>query len=365
MTEEFNVVRYTTKTPIHVIQGPLIAKGGEGIVYRATFGGEPMLLKQMMAPAELPLVNQIEREMLVQTSLNSCSNASYFSCFRGFIGPQSFYNKFRIGDYKTYAYIGMAPTIYLLYELIDGSDLYDIIRANGLTNPQKLSILEQLLTALQILHTAGIAHRDLKPENLMLTSNGQLKIIDFGHACKGSGSCSYDRPVGSMLYAAPETIGADRFGNTEKAPLAANPFPADIFSIGLILFELVIGLYFAKVVDPGIHYQEDARNTLSTINLHQKNETPRRLFEQQGMGAYYDLFLRMIRQDPGARPTAREALEELNRIKAAPVAKEAHAAPVLLPELPGGFRRLRPSKTRITRRTCKNRRRTRIRSRRS
>ena len=349
---EFTVTRYSDAAPIRVVPDALIGEGGEGIAYRASFGGQLVLLKKMKFAASLPLAKYIENELIMQEILNTCADSSQFACFRGFIAPRAFCDTVRVD--AQFKFIG--DNIYLLYDLIDGSDLFYTIEANRLTKVQKLSIIEQLLTALQILHAKGFTHRDIKPENLMVTPSGQLKIIDFGQTCRRS--CNYDIPTGSILYAAPETIGADRRPDTYKFSLAANPFPSDIFSAGLTFFELVVGRHFAQVATGRDDISHEAvRSIIQQIDMQKGNRIPRLAFEQQGMGLYYNLFLTMVNHEPSIRPTALEALEELSRIEG------THAAgggAVLLPNVEGGRRRHRKIKTRRNR---KNR--TRIRSRRS
>jgi len=347
MATEFTAIKYGSSTPISVRPETLIAEGGEGLAYRATFDGQLVLLKKMKFAASLPLAIYIENEVAVQKELQACVDSSQFACFRGFIGPRAFCDTVRN---KEVAYIGETADIYLLYDLIEGSDLFYTIEANRLTKVQKISIIKQLLTALQILHAKGFTHRDIKPENLMLTPTGQLKIIDFGQTCRRS--CNYDMPTGSILYAAPETIGADRRPEPYKLSLAANPFPTDIFSAGLTFFELVVGRHFAQVVSGRDDIRpEDVRRIIQQIDVQKMNRTPRLAFEKQGMGLYYNLFLTMVNQEPSIRPTALEALEELSRIE------EAASRPVLLPNVEGGRRRQK--KTRRNRKNSKKHRRTR------
>jgi serine/threonine protein kinase len=349
MAAEFNVIKYDSSTPISVRPETLIAEGGEGLAYRATLGGQLVLLKKMKFFASLLLAKYIENEVVVQKELQACTEPSQFACFRGFIGPRAFCDTVRN---KEVAYIGKTADIYLVYDLIDGSDLFYTIEANRLTKVQKLSIIKQLLTALQILHAKGFTHRDIKPENLMLTPTGQLKIIDFGQTC--GRSCNYDIPTGSMLYAAPETVGADRLPDTYKLSLAANSFPTDIFSAGLTFFELVVGRHFAQVAtgrDDIRH--EDVRSIIQQIDMQKGNRTPRLAFEKQGMGLYYNLFLTMVNQEPSIRPTALEALAELSRIEEAAV---DGGGPVLLPNAEGGRRKSRKRSNKKKQRRTRSRR---------
>jgi len=219
--------------------------------------------------------------------------------------PPSFSSK----GYTSFMYTGTGNDIYLIYDLIEGSELFYSIVNNTLTTEQMIRILTQLLTALQTLHAAGYTHRDIKPENLMLTPTGQLKIIDFGGACKKP--CVYDFKVtGTLSYSAPESI--KRMKGFAESQRENNSFPSDIFMAGMTFFTLVTGGLYTDVVNPGA---EGPRVTIDQIDMYSGRKEPRDLFVAAGMEKYYDLFLSMIRGNPAARPTAYEALSELNRIR--------------------------------------------------
>lgn len=86
------------------------------------------------------------------------------------------------------------------------------------------------MDAVSYLHeSAQVAHRDLKPENLLLNSDFQLKIADFGLSCSREASCR--TPVGTRRYAAPEIINGSRYQAQE----------GDIFAMGVILFVMITG----------------------------------------------------------------------------------------------------------------------------
>ena len=82
------------------------------------------------------------------------------------------------------------------------------------------------------MHSQGVCHRDLKLENLVLDSNFNLKLTDFGLACKlTTGFCDGSDKVGTLQYMAPEVILEHRY----------KPEVADLFSIGVIIFMLFTG----------------------------------------------------------------------------------------------------------------------------
>jgi serine/threonine protein kinase len=71
---------------------------------------------------------------------------------------------------------------YIVQELAGGGELFDFLALGRFSEPVARFYFRQLISGLEYLHTRGIYHRDLKPENLLLTSDFNLKIADFGFA---------------------------------------------------------------------------------------------------------------------------------------------------------------------------------------
>jgi len=130
--------------------------------------------------------------------------------------------------------------LFLTMELVDGSTLTDAIPAEGLPLDRFLALAIQLADALQAAHGRGVIHRDLKPGNIMVTRDGVLKVLDFGLSKIAidqtagpvtTESLTIDgRMVGTAPYMAPEQIEGK-----------ASDARADIFSLGIILFEMATG----------------------------------------------------------------------------------------------------------------------------
>ncbi|XP_007896091.1 testis-specific serine/threonine-protein kinase 2-like [Callorhinchus milii] len=109
-------------------------------------------------------------------------------------------------------------------------DLYELINSkHHLSERVARQIFKQITEALKYCHDLGIAHRDLKCENILLITENCPKLSDFGFAC--SDDCSSSTFCGSPAYAAPEILNGEVY----------NPFKADIWSLGVILYLMVTG----------------------------------------------------------------------------------------------------------------------------
>lgn len=120
-------------------------------------------------------------------------------------------------------------TAYLVMDLVRGATLRKELRSHehGLPRKQVENILEQLVAALTVLHQAGIYHLDIKPENVLLTTTGQVVLVDFGAARQTSGS--YSIPQFDPSYTPPEVMSG-QFGPQ-----------SDLFELGMLACELLTG----------------------------------------------------------------------------------------------------------------------------
>lgn len=135
-----------------------------------------------------------------------------------------------------------ATVPFAVTELLDGESLRARLTRTPLAWRQAAAIARAIADGLAFAHGRGIIHRDLKPENVFLTSDGRVKILDFGlaHAMRPLSASASSMPtvaattpgaiLGTIGYAAPEQIRGD----------AAGP-AADIFSLGCILYEMAAG----------------------------------------------------------------------------------------------------------------------------
>jgi serine/threonine-protein kinase len=120
---------------------------------------------------------------------------------------------------------------FIVLELVQGITLRDAIKDLGaLHTSQVLQVSKAMLSALAQAHSSEVVHRDLKPENVLLSDDGRIKVTDFGLARELSANTDTGSLVGTVAYLAPEVI---RRGKAET--------PSDIYSFGIMLFEMLTG----------------------------------------------------------------------------------------------------------------------------
>lgn len=120
---------------------------------------------------------------------------------------------------------------YIVMEHVDGITLRDAISQNAFSAEQAMDIVPELCEALKAAHRQGIVHRDIKPENILLTNEGLAKIADFGIAKLLNSATETDFNAGTRRYMAPEQL----FGQPDI------DHRADIYSLGVVLYELLTG----------------------------------------------------------------------------------------------------------------------------
>ncbi len=126
------------------------------------------------------------------------------------------------------------PVPYIVMELVEGALLKDVIDAGPVAEADAVRYVDGILEALEYSHRAGVVHRDIKPGNVMITDAGQIKVMDFGIARAVSDSSSTVADTTAIL-------GTAAYFSPEQAKGEAVDGRADLYSTGVVLFELLTG----------------------------------------------------------------------------------------------------------------------------
>jgi serine/threonine protein kinase len=169
-------------------------------------------------------------------------------------------------------------------EYIDGEDLASLMKRIGhLSNEKALDIARQLVAGLTVAHERGVLHRDLKPANIMLDGHGRVRITDFGLAIAVGDETQAEEIAGTPAYMAPEQLAGK--GATIRS---------DIYSLGLILYEIYTGKKAFKAT------------TLAELREQKETQTPRAPSEiREGIDPVVERVIqRCMEKDPNARPAS-------------------------------------------------------------
>jgi serine/threonine protein kinase/beta-lactam-binding protein with PASTA domain len=208
-------------------------------------------------------------------------------------------------------------TYYIAMEYLDGRSLKELIVARG-PAPIHLAVdyARQILAALRFAHRHGIVHRDIKPHNVLVDGEGRLKVTDFGIARAGA----------SQMTEAGSIIGTAQYLSPEQAKGASVDQTSDLYSVGVVLYELLTGV----VPFSGDTPVEIAMKHLSTVPeppSSKRADIPRDLDM---------VVMRALAKDPSERYQSAEEMDaDLRRINRgvaiSPVTEEAATAIISRP----------------------------------
>jgi tetratricopeptide (TPR) repeat protein len=186
---------------------------------------------------------------------------------------------------------------YFTMEYIEGRSLKQLIRARGrIPVKEALPILRQVLGALQEAHSQGVIHRDLKPQNIMIDKSGSPLLMDFGiarSAADTSGMTGTGVMIGTPDYMSPEQVRGETAG-----------IESDIFSLGVILYEMLTGT---------LPYEAETPLSKVMMRLTHKPRAPRQVTME--VPAYLEqVVLKCMEVDPALRyRSAGEILDDIDR----------------------------------------------------
>ncbi|HEV8384038.1 MAG TPA: protein kinase [Candidatus Acidoferrales bacterium] len=214
------------QTILHYRVTEKLGAGGMGEVYRATDTvlGRDVALK-VIPPAfaqDAHRMARFQREAQVLASLNHPNIATIHGLEEG------------------------AGIRALVMELVEGPTLAERIQQGALPLDEALSIAKQMADALEYAHERGIIHRDLKPANVKITADGKVKVLDFGLAKALTDDASAQDAAQSPTLSAMATkagiiLGTAAYMSPEQARGKSADRRADIWSFGVVLFEMLAG----------------------------------------------------------------------------------------------------------------------------
>ena len=216
-----------------------LGRGGMGVVYKARQKSLNRLVAlKLLAPerADDPhFAARFEKEAHALAALN---------------------HPYIVGVYD----FGQAGGFYfLLMEFVDGVNLRQAMKAGRFTPEQALAVVPPVCEALQYAHEHGIVHRDIKPENLLLDKEGRVKIADFGIARMLGGDATTASPD-PLQAKSSGNEGTPQYMAPEQKEHRAADHRADIYSLGVVLYELLTGeLPADKLQPPSRKVQIDVR----------------------------------------------------------------------------------------------------------
>ncbi|XP_058113804.1 CBL-interacting serine/threonine-protein kinase 21-like [Magnolia sinica] len=187
---------------------------------------------------------------------------------------------------RIYEVIATKRKIYLVMEYISGGQLTDKMSyLKRLHEDEARKCFQQLIDAVDYCHCRGVYHRDLKPENLLLDSQGNMKVSDFGLSILRKPGDLLSTACGSPSYVAPEVIANKNYDGSA----------ADVWSCGVILFELLAG-----------YLPFEDRNLM---NLYRKISRAEYVWPEWFTEVQRKLIFRILDPRPGTRMTVAEILE--------------------------------------------------------
>jgi serine/threonine-protein kinase len=278
----------------------LLGRGGMGAVYRARHepSGTLVALKLIAGDADDALIARLRREARTAISIDH---------------P----NVTRVHD------AGIADgTPFIAYELVTGGSLRSELKRRGrFAWPDAVLVAGEVASALVAIHAAGLVHRDLKPDNVLLDASGRCKVTDLGlvrkTAAAGGASVALTQPG--------EVLGTFAYMPPEQSDGGAVDFRADLYSLGILLYELLTG----AVPFTGVG--------LSVVKKHHLDAPKRPREVVPGIPpALEAIVLALLAKSPDARPpSAAAVLASLALVDAAaPRPGRARVSPIfLLPAL--------------------------------
>jgi non-specific serine/threonine protein kinase len=262
-----------------------IGEGGMGVVWKA----EDTRLQRQVALKLLPaeLTADVERLCRFEQEARAASALNH----------PNIVTVYDVGDTEAGRFIVM--------ELVAGRTLRAVI-AGEVSVETLLELGTQMAKALGAAHAAGIAHRDIKPDNVMVRDDGYVKVLDFGLArLRSATEGAADGATMTRHTALGTALGTVAYMSPEQARGETVGHPSDVFSLGVVLYELATGRHPFKADTP-VGYLHAITSQTPPPPTQWRPELP------SGLSAS---ILRMLAKDADRRQTAEEIARTLQEIE--------------------------------------------------
>lgn len=203
----------------------LIAHGGMGAVYKA----RQATLARTVAIKLMPLEVSGNREFAERFSLEAKTMA--------YLSHPNIVAVYEFGKTDE-------GHLFFVMEFVEGSNLHQLIHIDGLKSERVLPIFEDVLDALDYAHGKGVVHRDVKPANVIVNAEGRAKVADFGLARLTQPGTQAGGMVTGVIIGTPDYMAPERLHNTQV------DHRADIYSLGVMLYEMIVREVPGGVFDP-------------------------------------------------------------------------------------------------------------------
>ncbi len=204
-------------------------------------------------------------------------------------------------------------TPFLVLRFIEGKTLRDILREQRLSTRQILNIIRPVADALTYAHSRGVLHRDVKPSNVLIDTEGHVFLTDFGLARlaqSGESTASQDMLIGSPHYISPEQAKSEPVG-----------VGTDIYSLGVILYEMFAGR---------VPFSSDTPYATILAQINEPPPSPRSL-NPKIPPAVERVLLKSLAKEPRQRyASIREMMRALENAARGPRVEEERGAPIPL-----------------------------------
>jgi hypothetical protein len=255
----------------------VLGRGGMGAVYKAVQTALDRVVAIKLLPLEISIdrdfADRFVREARTMAKLNHPNIVSVF-------------------DFGTTT----EGHLYFVMEFVEGTTLHHLIKSTGLKPNQALELIVSICEALQYAHTEGVVHRDIKPANVLVDTKGRVKVADFGLARVDAptseqwGQTMTGMVLGTPDYMAPEQKSGSRVDHR-----------ADIYSLGVMLYEMLCGQVPQGIFDP----------PSQRVSVDERID---------------QVVIRAMQQEPDRRyPNTAEMKSEVENIRLTPLPKEAGA----------------------------------------